>query len=145
MTIANVRYISNGYIVGGNVPTAPALQSVYASTIPEVVYWLGRIFDPLTGAAVAFEREAAAAPRIIAPADDPLLGQRANVETIASGGFLVTQVPGMPGISVLVEVYAANMDEVSALLTEIFTAPPPPPPPPEESEAPSSDFNTEPG
>jgi hypothetical protein len=154
MTVANIRYISNGYIVGANVPTAPALQSVYALTIPEVVYWLGRIFDPITGAtAVALsadtdiEREierltqlqerlqtGAPAPHIIEPADDPLLGQRANVEEIASGGFLVTQIAAPGSGAQFVEVYCATMDAVSDTLTQIFT---PPAPPPEELEAPA--------
>lgn len=153
MTIANVRYITNGYIVGANVPAAPTLQSIYAGTIPEVVYWLGRIFDPITGvstlaskadthrAGIAREdivreidrltalqeqlREPEPDLQLIQPADDPLLGQRANVETIASGGFLVTQLPSTPGNAQMVEVYCVDMDAVSATLSQIFAPPDP--------------------
>jgi len=42
---ASVRYIANGYIItsqgGGAVPA-----TLYAATIPEVVFWLGKIFEP---------------------------------------------------------------------------------------------------
>lgn len=119
MTVANVRYITNGYIVGANVPTAPALQSVYAATIPEVVYWIGRIFDPIVAAAPL----PGGTPTIIVPPDDPLLGQRASVEEIASGGFLVTQVPSPVSGGQFVELYCVSMDAVSDALTQIFTPP----------------------
>ena len=42
---AVVRYVANGYIItsSGN-GTVPA--TLYAATIPEVVFWLGKIFEP---------------------------------------------------------------------------------------------------
>ena len=43
---ATVRYVANGYIItsqGGN-GTVPA--TLYAATIPEVVFWLNKIFEP---------------------------------------------------------------------------------------------------
>lgn len=49
-TSASVRYVANGYIItsqGGN--SIPA--TLYAATIPEVVYWLAKIFEPYTAAA----------------------------------------------------------------------------------------------
>jgi hypothetical protein len=151
MTTANVRYISNGYIVDwqGSV-TIGVPASLFAGAIPEVVYWLGRIFDPVANPA-AMRRQVSAqddvaeriqfytqwqnllrdqpsvAPQIIEPADDPLLGQRASVIDVASGGFLVTQVPNVaiaPGAQ-FVEVYCANMDAVSDALMQIYTPPPP--------------------
>jgi hypothetical protein len=42
---ATVRYVANGYIItsfGQNtIPT-----TLYAATIPEVVFWLGKLFEP---------------------------------------------------------------------------------------------------
>ena len=44
---ASVRYVANGYIItsSGN-GTVPA--TLYAATIPEVIFWLGKIFEPFT-------------------------------------------------------------------------------------------------
>jgi hypothetical protein len=55
---------------------------------------------------------------------DPLLGHEAQVIPVASGGFLVRQLPGAN--TGLVETYCPSMDEVSAALTAIFTPPPAP-------------------
>jgi hypothetical protein len=126
MTTATARYISNGYIVtwqsaaGGGIVVPP---SVYAGSVPEVVYWLGRIFDPVANPAA---RQAAkeVAPQIIQPGNDALLGQQAQVTDIASGGFLVTQFPSAAGAAQMVEVYCPTMDAVADALTQIFTAPP---------------------
>lgn len=120
MTTVNVKYISNGYIVRA-FGSAQQLDSVYAATIPEVVYWINRMFDPITGAAPPFARNATAAPRIIENTD-VLLNQEAQVEKVASGGFLVRQQPS-PGGARMLEVYCVDMDAVSAALTEIYTAP----------------------
>jgi len=61
--------------------------------------------------------------------NDPLLGLEVQVVPVESGGFLVTQMPG--GIAgnpaQHVQTYAATMDDVSALLTAIYTPPVPPP------------------
>jgi hypothetical protein len=49
---ANVKYIANGYIItsqGGTIVPA----TLYAATVPEVVYWLGKIFEPYAAAAAA--------------------------------------------------------------------------------------------
>jgi hypothetical protein len=119
MTTATVKYITNGYTVQSfGSPAVP--DSLYAATIPEVVYWLGRLFDPLAPARL--EAAGSVAPRIINN-NDPLLGQQAQVETIASGGFLVRQFPNPPIGGQLVETYAVDLDAVSALLTQIFTPP----------------------
>jgi hypothetical protein len=56
---ATIRYVANGYIVTspqGSPFGVPA--TLYAATVPEVVYWLGKIFEPYTAAAAL----AAAAP-----------------------------------------------------------------------------------
>lgn len=121
MTTAAIRYITNGYIVQGHGGAGAAPESVYALTIPEVVYWLGRIFDPIVYAAPP-ARERVPAPQIINPPLDPLLGQTANVVTIATGGFLVQQNASMSGAK-FVEVYCVDMDAVSTALTQIFTPP----------------------
>ena len=43
--IANVRYVANGYIITSQgSATVPA--TLYAATIPEVVFWLNKIFAP---------------------------------------------------------------------------------------------------
>jgi hypothetical protein len=45
MSTATIRYVANGYIInsqgGVNVPA-----TLYAATVPEVVYWLGKVFEP---------------------------------------------------------------------------------------------------
>jgi hypothetical protein len=44
-TIATVRHVANGYIItsqGGQAVPA----TLFAATIPEVVFWLGKIFAP---------------------------------------------------------------------------------------------------
>jgi hypothetical protein len=125
MIQANVKYISNGYIVTQLGALPPAIDTVYALTIAEVVYWLGKMFDPVAGAP-ALAAQDAPAPSIIEPSADPLLGQLAMVATIASGGFLVTQVPSIGSGAQFVEVYCVNMDAVSDALTQVFTPPPPP-------------------
>lgn len=125
MTTSNVRYITNGYIVTASGLGVAALESIYAATIPEVVYWLGRIFDPINSATQSLSKAGPpnATPMIITPADDPLLGQSAKVDTIASGGFLVTQFAGPVPSAKHLEVYCPNMDAVSDALTAIFTPP----------------------
>ena len=147
MTNTNVRYISNGYIVEwAGSPTIGVPAKLFAASIPEVVYWLGRIFDPVANPnsreaivrlleeydaqAKRVAERSIAAPQIIEPADDPLLGQQAQVSDIASGGFLVTQLPSAfpGGGSKFVEVFCANMDAVAQVLTVIYTPPPPPEP-----------------
>jgi hypothetical protein len=124
MINAQVKHISNGFIVTQTSPP-PAqggIDTVYAGTVPEVVYWLGRIFDPVNGAPAAASASAPT-PQIIDPSTDPTVGQFASVSTVASGGFVVTQV-AFPGSGAQqVELYCANMDAVSAALTEIFTPP----------------------
>lgn len=142
MTTATVKYISNGYIVTGSnfPPSVP--QPLYATTIPEVVYWLGRIYDPivqtssLEGQVTAFEsllfqvrelledRPSEPTPQLIENSD-LLLGQLANVDQVASGGYLVTQVPSPTGTGnrQTIETFTTTMDGVSDLLTEIFTPP----------------------
>jgi hypothetical protein len=123
MINAQVKHISNGFIVTQTSPP-PAqggIDTVYAGTVPEVVYWLGRIFDPLATPAAA--RAGGPAPQIIDPSADPTVGQFANVATIASGGFVVTQV-AFPGSGAQqVELYCATMDAVADTLTQIFTPP----------------------
>jgi len=48
-TIANVRYVANGYIITSQgTGTVPA--TLYAATIPEVVFWLAKVFEPYTAA-----------------------------------------------------------------------------------------------
>lgn len=125
MTIATVRYIANGFTVnwaGSQAVGVPA--SLYAATIPEAVYWLGRIFDPVAAAPASLTPKKAPAPRIIDSAD-PLMGQEAQVTDVASGGFVVRQnsVPG--GGMRPYEAYSSTMDGVSDLLTQIFTPPAP--------------------
>jgi hypothetical protein len=134
MTTATARYIWNGYIVtwsgtsGGSGLVVP--PSVYALSVPEVMYWIARIFDPVANPSTTFkaapERERTPAPSIIEPPDDPLLGQQAQVIDVASGGFLVTQMPSIAGAQ-FVEVYCADLDTVHAMLAQIFTQPAPPP------------------
>ena len=44
MNTAQVRYVANGYIItstGGRVPA-----TLFAASIPEVVFWLNKIFSP---------------------------------------------------------------------------------------------------
>jgi hypothetical protein len=119
MTTATVRYISNGFTVnwqGSQAIGVPA--SLYAATIPEAVYWLGRIFDPV---AQPPAQSRSAAPQIVENTD-PLLGTEAAVTDIASGGFLVRQQS--PTLTPRpIETYCANVDAVSDLLTLIFTPP----------------------
>ena len=125
MSQATVKYISTGYTVqsSGN---AVVPESLYAATIPEVVYWLNRLFNPLApaGAQAAPARSCikAPAPAIIDGADDPLQNQQSEVATIASGGFVVRQLPNVNGAQ-LIDVYCVNMDAVSAALTAIYTPP----------------------
>jgi hypothetical protein len=120
MTTATVRYIANGYTVnwqGSQSVGVPA--SLYASSIPEAVYWLGRIFDPVSQSPPL--PRGGAAPQIVEN-NDPLLGVEAVVLDIASGGFLVRQQsPTMTPRPV--ETYCPNVDAVSDLLTQIFTPP----------------------
>jgi hypothetical protein len=124
MTQATVRYITNGYIVnwsggsGGSIVVPP---SVYAGSVPEVVYWLGRIFDPVANPGPM--QRSAPEPQIIQPADDPLLGQQAQIIDIASGGFLVTQFPNLGTGARAIEIFCTNMDAVSDTLTQIYTPP----------------------
>jgi hypothetical protein len=119
MTTATVRYITNGYTVnwsGSQAIGVPA--SLYAATIPEAVYWLGRIFDPVAQPPAL---RAEPSPQVVEN-NDPLLGMEAVVSDIASGGFLVRQqsatLTPRP-----VETFCANVDAVSDLLTLIFTPP----------------------
>ena len=57
---------------------------------------------------------------------DPLLGHEAQVTNVQSGGFVVRQMPGGVSSSAQqVDTYAATMDAVSDVLTEIFTPPAP--------------------
>jgi hypothetical protein len=125
MSQATVKYISNGYTVV-SLGNAVVPDSLYAATIPEVVYWLGRLLDPLApaGAEAAPARSCIKmpAPAIIDGADDPLQNQQAQVATIKSGGFVVTQLPNMNGAELL-DVYCVDMDAVSAALTAIYTPP----------------------
>jgi hypothetical protein len=61
MTItATVRYVANGYIVNSQGPAFSVPNSLYAGTVPEVVYWLGKIFEPY-GVAAALAAPAPAA------------------------------------------------------------------------------------
>jgi hypothetical protein len=49
---ANVRYIANGYMITSQgSSTVPA--TLYAATIPEVVFWLGKVFEPYSASAAA--------------------------------------------------------------------------------------------
>ena len=134
MTTATVRYITNGYTVnwqGSQAIGVPA--SLYAGSIAEAVYWLGRIFDPVAQPAAPAPPAARAlgTPRTI-DNTDPLLGQQAQVIDIASGGFLVTQQPSaLTGGLRMIEVYCVDMDAVHAVLAQIYT----PPPPLEDEEA----------
>jgi hypothetical protein len=41
---AVVRYVANGYVITSQGSSVPA--TLYAATIPEVIYWLGKIFEP---------------------------------------------------------------------------------------------------
>jgi hypothetical protein len=126
MTTATVKYIANGYTVnwqGSQAVGVPA--SLYAAALPEAVYWLGRIFDPVATPPAQSAAAAPVAPRSIEN-EDPLLGQQANVTDIASGGFIVAQMPSMFGGGRIIETYAPTMDAVSDILTQIFTAPVPP-------------------
>jgi len=119
MTQATVRYITNGYTVNWSGSQAVGLPaSLYAASIPEAVYWLGRIFDPVSQSPPA-RREAEAQ---IVENNDPLLGMEAYVLDIASGGFLVRQ-QGPTLTPRPIETYCANIDAVSAMLTQIFTPP----------------------
>jgi len=120
MTTATVKYISNGFTVnwaGSQAVGVPA--SLFAASIAEAVYWLGRIFDPVAQPAAL---RSDAVPRVIV-SNDPLLGQQANVIDIASGGFLVTQLPNITAGGQIVETFAPTMDGVADLLTQIFTPP----------------------
>lgn len=54
---------------------------------------------------------------------DPLLGHEAQVTNVQSGGFVVRQQAGAN--TQQVDTYAATMDAVSDVLTQIFTPPAP--------------------
>lgn len=121
MTQATVRYIQNGFMVnwpgGGGITVPPSL---YAASVPEAVYWLNRIFDPISPPAAKAGGQAPA-PSII-DNDDPLIGTEAMVSDVASGGFIVRQqtanLSGRP-----VEVYCVDMDAVHGQLNLIFAPP----------------------
>jgi hypothetical protein len=118
-TSATVRYIANGYTVnwqGSQAIGVPA--SLYATSIPEAVYWLGRIFDPVAQPPVPPATRAA--PRVVENTD-PLLGTEAQITDIASGGFIVRQFPTAGGR--LIETYCVDMDAVHGQLNLIFSAP----------------------
>lgn len=123
MITANVRYIANGYIVNSQGQNLVPAQ-LYAGTIPEVVFWLGKVFEPYAPAA-------AAARNTVQPAvvenTDPLLNQEAVVSSVESGGFLVRQNPNfsMPDSNKIIDTYCVSLDAVSDQLTLIFTPPPP--------------------
>jgi hypothetical protein len=124
MTTATVKYISNGYIVTGGEFPPSVPQPLYAATIPEVVYWLGRIFDPIVlQEPLTFSK--APEPHLIAPINDPLLNQLATVGKVASGGYLVTQIPSIIGGAgqPIIDVYCVNLDAVAQVLTVIYTPP----------------------
>src|SRR4051812_2691758 len=60
-TSATVRYITNGFTVnwqGSQAIGVPA--SLYAAQLPEAVYWLGRIFDPVAAPPPAAARQSQA-------------------------------------------------------------------------------------
>jgi len=119
MTTATVRYIANGFTVnwqGSQAIGVPA--SLYAATIPECVYWLGRIFDPV---AQPPAQQRGPSPQIVENTD-PLLGMEAAVTDIASGGFIVRQ-QGVALTTRPVETFCPNVDAVSDILTQIFTPP----------------------
>lgn len=132
-TQTTVRYIANGYTVnwqGSQAIGVPA--SLYAVQIPEVVYWLERIFNPVADPTPP-PRSAARtpSPRVIENLD-PLLGQEAYVSDIASGGFLVRQGPTPGGSNMrMIETYCVDMDAVHGQLNLIFA----PPAPLEDDEA----------
>jgi len=48
MTTATVRYVANGYIITSSGPNTTVPATLYAATIPEVVFWLGKVFEPFT-------------------------------------------------------------------------------------------------
>lgn len=126
MTTANVRYIANGYIVNSQGQNLVPAQ-LYAGTIPEVVYWLGKVFEPYAPAAGATSNRAQ--PKSVENTD-PLLNQEAVVSSVESGGFLVRQNPNftIPGANKVIDTYCVSLDAVSDQLTLIFTPPPPDPP-----------------
>ena len=159
MTTATVRYITNGSTVnwqGSQAIGVPA--SLYAAQLPEAVYWLSRIFDPVaqpTAPAPAQEgvtqaqqdvekranffsqwKEKLSKPEVsqrVVENEDPLLGQQAQVIDIASGGFLVSQFPNVSPTAAgmrIIETYCVDMDAVHGQLNIIF-APPAPAPSPE--------------
>lgn len=124
MTTATARYIQNGFTVNwsggmGGAINVPA--NLYAASVPEIVYWLGRIFDPLADPGRA-PNGAAVEPNII-ESSDPLLGTEAQVSDVASGGFIVRQQSIM---AKAVEVYCVDMDAVHGQLNLIFAPPPAP-------------------
>jgi hypothetical protein len=145
MTTATVRYITNGFTVnwsGSQAIGVPA--SLYAASIPEAVYWLGRIFDPVGEPPPAPPRGRAPSPRIIENAD-PLLGTEAAVGDIASGGFLVRQQAGAAMSVVPIETYCVDMDAVHGQLNLIFAPPAPTPAPtPEPTPTPTPPLQDEP-
>lgn len=123
MTQATVKYISNGYTITHTQIVQPVPEAIYAGSIPEVVYWLGRIFEPFAPAGFAAAPAGSgpgAAPAII-DNTDPLNNQLASVETIASGGFVVRQMGSIAGPTV--DVWCVSMDAVANALTQIFTPP----------------------
>ena len=121
MTTATVRYITNGFTVnwqGSQAIGVPA--SLYAAEIPEAVYWLGRIFDPVADTSPP-PASRAVSPRVIENTD-PLLGMEAMVTDIASGGFLVRQ-QGTSLTTRPIETYCVDMDAVHGQLNLIFSPP----------------------
>jgi hypothetical protein len=112
MSSASVRKISNGFIITSAGSAAIASQ-LYAATLAELPFWLGKVFDPVVTAQAQF-----AAPAMATPND---AGQ-VQINTFASGGFLVTY----SAVGGKVETYCANMDAVSDTLAQVFTAPEPP-------------------
>jgi hypothetical protein len=91
-----------------------------AASIPEAVYWLGRIFDPVAQPAAQVVDPV---PQIVEN-NDPLLGMEAAVNDIASGGFLVRQ-QGPTLTTRPVETFCPNIDAVSDMLNLIFAPPAP--------------------
>jgi hypothetical protein len=54
---------------------------------------------------------------------DPLLNLEVQVIPVASGGFMVRQLPGGIPAGQLIDTFCANMDAVADLLTLIYTPP----------------------
>ena len=45
-TTASVRYVANGYVITSQGMNVSVPATLYAATVPEVVFWLGKIFEP---------------------------------------------------------------------------------------------------